>query len=565
MTWPNPVTDKRTHIAALAICFGAIISACSNNDDNGDNQTTGGTTGVPDTSIFNSDPIVTLQVVGADGMPQDSALVEVINDPSNAIVAGDDLTENTGVDNNGIVTFGTRSFDGTRNIQVRVTKTGFMANNLPVSVAGGQDIFEIVTITSDVTEDVTGIGTAGDAADITQDALMATATAMSDDQQNPNPASSTVMIPQNSVAMTRDGEPLGSELSMSIVHFDADQNESLLAFPGGFATSIANPDDLMASGLTAIDGADPVDDDGLVFESLGFVAIEVRDEQDQIASTFNQPIEITTEIKADTPHPTAEPPRSVQAGDEIPIWSFDEVTGEWSFEQTGTVEQSADGGLLVRFTTDHLSYYNLDYFRGRQCTVNLNFVRSDSGAPLDYFNGTVRATGFIRNFRTRPGFEGFRLAPADTTLSLINLRTVVGDEIIATPSSFSCNGNSEVTVNVSLEVPNETPTFPVSISASTFCSNIPDADPVPLEGAYVYIYRNNPYFYANDRTGANGTSTLQNAMIGPGTYRVYGGINLNGQWVSQSANVQFSETNSSAAIQFAQECQIVTGGTGTGG
>ncbi len=551
----------RFRLAAVAICC-VVAQGCSNSDNTADG---GNTDGTPDTTIFSSDPVVSLQVIAANGAPQNDALVEVIRDTDN-VIGADSLSENTGNSNNGAVTLEVLPFEGTSEIQVRVTKEGFMANNVPITVVSGEDVQEIITITADLTDDVLGIGSANDAADITQSMLSATATGMSTVTENTNPASSTVMIPQNSVAQTRDGTPLGNQLTMSVVHYDADQDESLQAFPGGFAAQIANPNDLVNSGLNSIDGGDPVDDDGLIFESVGFVAIEVRDEQNRIASTFDQPIEITTEIKPGTPHPTAEPSRSIQAGDEIPIWSFDEVTGEWSYEQIGTVQQSADGTLFVKFTTDHLSYYNLDYYGGQRCTINLNFVRSDSGAPLTNFSGTLSGTGISRFFFARPGFQGFARAPADKVMTLSNLRTAAGDPIVASPSSFSCGGASSATVSVSLEVPVETPTFPVSVSAETFCSNIPSADPVPLDRAYVSMYRRTPFLSTSDRTGANGVTNLGGLQVAAGSFQISSGVYLNGRWTSQSANVTFSADNNRATFRFPQTCAVVTtGGSGTGG
>jgi hypothetical protein len=561
MKFSSALSAKKCKLAAVAICC-SLAYGCSNSDNTSDG---GNTPGTPDTTIFSSDPVVTLQVIAANGAPQDDALVEVIRNPA-SIISTDSLSESTGTNNNGTVTLEVEPFEGTNEIQVRVTKDGFMANNVPVTVAGGQDTLEVITITADLTDDVIGIGSANDAADITQSMLTATATGMSSATENTNPASSTVMIPQNSAAQTRDGTPLGNQLTMSVVHYDADQEDSLLAFPGGFATRIANPDELAGSGLATIDGGEAVDDDGLVFESVGFVAIEVRDEQDRIASTFDQPIEITTEIKPNTPHPTADPARAIQAGDEIPIWSFDETTGEWSYEQTGTVQQSGDGTLFVKFTTDHLSYYNLDFYGGNLCTITLNFVRADSGAPLTNFTGILRGTGFSRYFRIRPDFEGFRRAPSDKTLTLSNLRNAAGDEIIANPSSFSCGGANSATVNVSLEIPVETPTFPVTVSAETFCSNIPDADPVPVDGAYVSLFRSQPNVYAYDRTDATGVTNLGGVQVTEGNFTISSGVYLDGRWTSQSANVALDASNNSATFRFPQTCEVLTtGGSGTGG
>jgi len=190
----------------------------------------------------------------------------------------------------------------------------------------------------------------------------------------------------------------------------ADDTSSLEAFPGGLNLDVDNGDGSTAGGN---------------FTSGGFVAIELRNEDGQVVKSFGTDengnpntleVAMTVDKNTKTPCPikvgegesvedaakrgftqkNAEnkgggiclspvaQPVALEAGHVFPVWSYEESTGQWSFEQFGEVTESSTGDadtFDVVVKVDHLSYWNLDFFAQQGCPrVDFNIVEAD-GTP----------------------------------------------------------------------------------------------------------------------------------------------------------------------------------------
>lgn len=155
-----------------------------------------------------------------------------------------------------------------------------------------------------------------------------------------------VDIDPNTVIYDAGGQALSGQLSTSVVYFDGESTESLESFPGGFTVNVPN---------------NPEGEDDGTFITAGFVAVEIQDQNGNQAETFSQPVTITMELGDGVINPSTGQP--VVLGDVIPIWSYDEETGQWSYEADGTVQgPNANGKLYVEYQASHLSYWNLDWF-----------------------------------------------------------------------------------------------------------------------------------------------------------------------------------------------------------
>ncbi|XP_071502871.1 uncharacterized protein [Diadema antillarum] len=55
--------------------------------------------------------------------------------------------------------------------------------------------------------------------------------------------------------------------------------------------------------------------------------------------------------------PVSERFASVQVGDEVPAWYFDEAIGLWVQSGMGTIEESSDGGLVWVYQTEHFTWW----------------------------------------------------------------------------------------------------------------------------------------------------------------------------------------------------------------
>lgn len=159
-----------------------------------------------------------------------------------------------------------------------------------------------------------------------------------------------IEIPADIVMRDQAGNPLSGSINVDVVHFDNTNDEALAAFPGGLMPTVTRTDGSVADGM---------------FYSAGFVAIEITDASGRHAATFeNGTVRMEAVVSPETYNPETRGP--VAAGDEVPVWSYDENTGEWT-EEGSTTMQLVNGELVADFQLTHLSYYNFDWFYGDYC------------------------------------------------------------------------------------------------------------------------------------------------------------------------------------------------------
>ncbi len=177
---------------------------------------------------------------------------------------------------------------------------------------------------------------------------------------NPANGSTTGMsltMPTGTQFFDRMGNPIsGSQVDIQVGYFDADNESSMDAFPGGFSA-----DSISQSNGTGASGS---------FITAGFTTMNMEINGQEVKS-FNQPITVSMDISSNTVNPNTG--MQVQLGDVIPVWSYDETVGSWGFETDGTVTQGANG-LQVSYQTTHLSWWNLDFYGQRCCGSTWNRV-----------------------------------------------------------------------------------------------------------------------------------------------------------------------------------------------
>ncbi len=192
------------------------------------------------------------------------------------------------------------------------------------------------------------------------------------------------------------------------------QNNALTVFPGGL--DVTTEDD---SGANS-EGS---------FSSAGFVAVELTDSDGNLVSEFDTPLVVEMTIPVGTPFPPGSllgtdqgVIGTVDAGDTVPVWSFDEVTGKWAAQKCpvddagngiGTLNNCAgganpgkqiianvtdtnttDGLLNISFETTHLSYFNLDYY-GTRCTTENTTIANTIEADIFDASGEVSEIPYI--------------------------------------------------------------------------------------------------------------------------------------------------------------------------
>ncbi len=192
-------------------------------------------------------------------------------------------------------------------------------------------------------------------------------------------------IPEGLVMYDAGGTPLSGSISVSVAHFDNTVEEAMTAFPGGMITGVSFQDGSAGDGM---------------FFSAGLLAIEITDDNGRNATTFeNGSLLVTAAVGDQTYNP--ETGSTVADGDEIPVWSYNENTGQWTEEGMATIVGNRSG-FEVSTEVSHLSYYNFDWFVGNVCYQAATFIFTANVPICDCFtlSGVMRRqvdNSFVQN------------------------------------------------------------------------------------------------------------------------------------------------------------------------
>lgn len=171
-------------------------------------------------------------------------------------------------------------------------------------------------------------------------------------------------IPTDTKMFDASGNPLSGKLSAKLAYFDPTDDRALESFPGGLDASVTNESGESQDGY---------------FVSAGLIALEIVDENGRSASQFEDgSLQLTTIIPSDIINP--ETGSLVAAGDEIGLWSYEDINGEWTWESTAVFESSANG-LIAKASISHLSYWNFDWHRGNCQNKYIHFTGDETYGP----------------------------------------------------------------------------------------------------------------------------------------------------------------------------------------
>jgi hypothetical protein len=187
-----------------------------------------------------------------------------------------------------------------------------------------------------------------------------------------------ISIPTGTEMTDNNGLPVDGAV-IKIASFNPFFAEALEAYPGGLRV-LAEVDGFI------IDGLEQFGDQEIDFKSAAFAAITIEDETGKKVKKFSSDIEVALQILPGTKDPDG---KLIAVGDQIPIWTYDEDTGKWTFEEQGIIQDLDPSDFLydVLYQVDHLTYTNLDWEFGRKCTTpTFTFVDERSGLPI---SGTV--------------------------------------------------------------------------------------------------------------------------------------------------------------------------------
>ena len=274
-----------------------------------------------------------------------------------------------------------------------------------------------------------------------------------------------VEIAPETILMNENSESVEGEISSQIVYFDGTEMEAQEAFPGGTVTSGAKD-------------ADGNDLGSVELAPVGFISFDLF-LGDQEIKTFSQPVKITIPISNDAQN--LDMGRPVSAGDEIPLWSLNETTGEWIEEGKGIVK-AGNNGLIANFEITHLSWWSLHYVGSNACdgaepiTLNISSpFSSDCQAPIFFWELLDAATDMVigtgQFLSVQDGSKPQLIdIPSDKSvyLEMFDQKDASCRNLLFTSATFTTSCNGMVDINLTSALTNY-PTYVIEATMSGIC------------------------------------------------------------------------------------------------
>gem|GEM_PF-1613408 len=335
--------------------------------------------------------------------------------------------------------------------------------------------------------------------------------------------SASIHIPAGTQLLDAAGNALSGTVETRVTYFNPREETSLSAFPGGFSVNLSNGFQGSSRGI---------------FETAGFVAIDMNVGGIPV-ERFSENTTLSFNIPADISNP--ETNQQVQSGDVVPLWSYNEDTGEWTAE--GDVQLSRNQGFAhsgiesaqfqaVAEGINHLSYWNIDWFDGEYCErgVTLNFV--STGGCFKQVNVELRdpATGNLINWWAENVVYG-----SDPTqeLQYVPPGQAVTVEVYEYGGWFS-RGELLTSVDipdlcvietVDIEFESDSELMPVTIRVEAICEN-DQTRVLLLDGVPVFVRQEGEFTWTNLGLVSNGELT---ACLEPGA-RYYATVFFDNTW-----------------------------------
>ena len=311
------------------------------------------------------------------------------------------------------------------------------------------------------------------------------------DQSNSNIATSTkVTIPAGIQMADEAGNPLEGSLVINLISF-SEAGSSTAFFPGGLF-----PEEVKLENGSIESGG--------LFVSAGFASITMTVNGVPVKYFNGQLITIRVNISKTAVNPENNLP--FEADDTIDVWSYDENLGKWTFQTNGIVQGIADD-LYVEFTTDHLCYFNLDYFEDstakcEDSSLKIIWAGTDETTPIQcrfkfsYTDGTD-AGEWNQLYDTMDEFiyDGKEIVlknvprrPVQVEIYNLVEGTKLGTYKFGENSI--CGGNQSITINEDAPVPGPTVTC-------TYTAKCPQGyDVLPPVGSMVYFKEEGNTYYS---------------------------------------------------------------------
>jgi PKD repeat protein len=238
-----------------------------------------------------------------------------------------------------------------------------------------------------------------------------------------------LVVPANAFVRRDNGKAVEGDVDVHITPLDVTDEADLAAFPGEFLA--------VAAGAKA--------DDTVQLETFALADFTVM--QDDADLDLNPAKAEDSFIELVLPENT-----TLTAGEQVPLWYFDEEAGLWLEEGVGDVIANKAGELVYRAPIAHLSWWNCDKPISETHCITGQALDSD-GAPIAY--ARIEAQGVDYNgssYVTADANGNFcvnvkRNATVDVNLYLPGGTMAMDSvQVIAPDTSATCNGTGDCTL-----------------------------------------------------------------------------------------------------------------------
>jgi hypothetical protein len=275
-----------------------------------------------------------------------------------------------------------------------------------------------------------------------------------------------VEVPAGTQFKDKDGNVLTGTASATLVHFDNQDPASLAAFPGGF--SVNSSKDANGNNIGAGE-----------FTTMGFLALDMTIGGKEVKNFSGTGIKISMDLNESSINPETGNPIAI--GDSLPIWSLNETDNSWVREKVGVVTGVA-GNLKLVYTQNHLSYWNLDFFSGANCSLGGNITLTGITVPGNYYIEVVNAVTNQVVTRYASSYDylyngkvfTFQLAPRINAYFRIRSGTAFycAGTLLGRSNTFSlCGANATATFAMTVVEPGAN--LSLTVTASGTCANNP--------------------------------------------------------------------------------------------
>lgn len=153
-----------------------------------------------------------------------------------------------------------------------------------------------------------------------------------------------VTLPSGTVLLDGSGQPVGGDqVEARVIHYSAAGASNM---PGGsFASNVIG-----ANGQPIADGVD--------FNLAGAVSIDMFYGSKEVKK-FSKPVIVDIEVNNTMINPNTN--QVIKENETIPMWSLDDLTGQWKNEGEATFVKNNAGVLVARMQITHLSGYGAGF------------------------------------------------------------------------------------------------------------------------------------------------------------------------------------------------------------